>query len=571
MTEEEKFKNLLVNNKEWAANFMNEDLGVQWIAAITKHVAAWVAEKDKAAWEIVRFASDRNGFVKPKVGRPVFANMVYAFCKEVLPKDETTAKIKHNMERSKYNKELKDFDHLPESNLTRGLVEEVSNFLKTVVVDDRKDIPHTIASRLEAYLRATVKEDANTMPCSRIRINPDYGNDMTPNLSIEKYVNKTLLDQKKPSYIEAYECLSDELKKDTLRVYIQKYADRRDIKLFLVGQHGLSNDVYELAADKSIGYVLINPRHEMTSDSYLLPRSVGDANSTRNYREMLTGQKPMQTPLLICQGEHVTPSLAESLQARAIPIKASFALKAPKLRNEEIEAKANELTSDYVNTFKEHYSELTKVLSIESPILVKKRKTGRNYVEKKPHLEWNDISFDVFQKVQRQGLEYEYSDLPSGQLGCINLQEKKILLNNAGMDNYQRLRFTMAHEYGHYVLHSDLLKSQGINSFGDTEDTITDLLTIRDEERKWLEQQANHFAACLLMPKDIIVLIYCTLHKKYIEDVYNDPLGPIYYNEHQPETYKTYNIIVGGMAKLLDVSKQAMELRLISFNMLKKG
>ena len=233
-----------------------------------KNIAGWVAEKGKGSWEIVYVVSLQEGFVKATVKRRVFSEMVFTFCREILPKDETAKKIRESMENSKYKAELKDFSHLLDSNLTRGLAEEVRTFLKSVVIDEDKKVTPTIASRLEDYLRATVLEDTNVMPCSRICINPDYGNDMTPCLSIEKYANKNFLATKEPSYIEAYECISAELEKNMLRVYIQKYADKKNIKLYLVGQYGLRNDVYELAKMHSVGYVLINPRHEMISDSY---------------------------------------------------------------------------------------------------------------------------------------------------------------------------------------------------------------------------------------------------------------------------------------------------------------
>lgn len=541
MTEEEKYRKLLINNKELAANFTNEALGIQWIAAVIKNIAGWVAEKGKGSWEIVRVVSLQEGFVKATVKRRVFSEMVFTFCREVLPKDETAKKIRESMENSKYKAELKDFSHLLDSNLTRGLAEEVRTFLKSVVIDEGKKVTPTIASRLEDYLRATVLEDTNVMPCSRICINPDYGNDMTPCLSIEKYANKNFLATKEPSYIEAYECISAELEKDMLRVYIQKYADKKNIKLYLVGQYGLRNDVYELAKMHSVGYVLINPRHEMTSDSYLLPRSVGDANSMRNYEGMLTGAKPLQVPLLVSDGFRVTSSLAEMLQVHGILIKDTYMLKAPVLHFKTIEAKVNELTKDYVEKIERCF---------DGQLI-------------------NVTPFDVFKEVERVGLKYEYSELPAGQLGCMSLQESKILLNRNEIDNKKRLRFTMAHEYGHYVLHSELLKSQGISSLGDDDDTITELVTVKEDSRRWLERQANHFASCLLMPKEIVRLLYNYFHKVFLQDVYGDKLGSIYYNENQRETYYTYNNVVGNIAKFLNVSNQAMELRLKSLGLLR--
>ena len=81
---------------------MNEQFGIQWIAAITKHIAAWVAEKVEASWEIVRIVSLQEGFFKSKLGRQAFADIVYTFCREALPANATANKITQNMEKSKW-------------------------------------------------------------------------------------------------------------------------------------------------------------------------------------------------------------------------------------------------------------------------------------------------------------------------------------------------------------------------------------------------------------------------------------------------------------------------------------
>lgn len=64
------------------------------------------------------------------------------------------------------------------------------------------------------------------------------------------------------------------------------------------------------------------------------------------------------------------------------------------------------------------------------------------------------------------------------------------------------------------------------------------------------------------MPAKLVGILFSVLHKEFVHDVYGDKLGPIYYNENQPETYSTFNTIVSGMAEMLNVSKTAMKLRL---------
>ena len=75
-----------------------------------------------------------------------------------------------------------------------------------------------------------------------------------------------------------------------------------------------------------------------------------------------------------------------------------------------------------------------------------------------------------------------YQDIKTED-GFVNITEKKIILNADLLDNEGRLRFTLAHEIGHCVLHNKYSK-----------------LKLSDEEERRLELQANKYAANLLMP-----------------------------------------------------------------------
>jgi len=61
-----------------------------------------------------------------------------------------------------------------------------------------------------------------------------------------------------------------------------------------------------------------------------------------------------------------------------------------------------------------------------------------------------------------------------------------------------RYRFTLAHEIGHYVFHSDLIGSFHPRSIADWSKFI---LTVDDETYGWLEWQAYTFAAAILVPR----------------------------------------------------------------------
>lgn len=103
---------------------------------------------------------------------------------------------------------------------------------------------------------------------------------------------------------------------------------------------------------------------------------------------------------------------------------------------------------------------------------------------------------------------------------------------NIYVNEYQsvnRQRFTIAHEIGHFILHKDFIKGQKINAFYRKDfDNFSDPI----------EQQANLFAANLLMPEKVIKNLW--------------------------ETYKSTSYL----ANILKVSEQAVNIRLITLGVI---
>ncbi len=64
---------------------------------------------------------------------------------------------------------------------------------------------------------------------------------------------------------------------------------------------------------------------------------------------------------------------------------------------------------------------------------------------------------------------------------------------------YKRVRFTIAHELGHYVLHRSTIDNQ---KFENENDWIKFRMGINDETLGWFETQASEFAGRLLVPVD---------------------------------------------------------------------
>lgn len=99
---------------------------------------------------------------------------------------------------------------------------------------------------------------------------------------------------------------------------------------------------------------------------------------------------------------------------------------------------------------------------------------------------------DLFKECERSG--YKVIRYPLGEyadLGFTLRREDDIIIFINTSSRLSREIFTLAHEIGHVLLHLDKA-----TSFIDNQTT----LSARNEDEK--EQEANYFAACLLMPAD---------------------------------------------------------------------
>lgn len=121
-------------------------------------------------------------------------------------------------------------------------------------------------------------------------------------------------------------------------------------------------------------------------------------------------------------------------------------------------------------------------------------------------------------------------------------------------DNYyRRIRFSLAHELGHFFLHKKLFESLEIKSLKDYYRFYNE---VPNDQYRFLEDQVNKFAGYLLIPREIMVkhrdILLLDARKKLIgtnlEDVDVDLSG----------------YIAGDMAEIFNVSAQAMEIGLKS-------
>jgi Zn-dependent peptidase ImmA (M78 family) len=107
-----------------------------------------------------------------------------------------------------------------------------------------------------------------------------------------------------------------------------------------------------------------------------------------------------------------------------------------------------------------------------------------------------------------ENLDILYIDPEDDAMSGVILYEEKedkfsIFINATKHANRQH--FTLGHELGHYFLHQEILKREhGFIDQDDSLDSRNILYRLDDAEQNRYETEANHFAAGLLMPSQLV-------------------------------------------------------------------
>ena len=82
-------------------------------------------------------------------------------------------------------------------------------------------------------------------------------------------------------------------------------------KLFVVSTHAFSGQVKKEADRHHIGLILVSPNHEITEDSFVLPRTPGSQNDEEVlWHMMLVGTNDMTKPILVYDSGRIDDSLS---------------------------------------------------------------------------------------------------------------------------------------------------------------------------------------------------------------------------------------------------------------------
>jgi Zn-dependent peptidase ImmA (M78 family) len=123
-----------------------------------------------------------------------------------------------------------------------------------------------------------------------------------------------------------------------------------------------------------------------------------------------------------------------------------------------------------------------------------------------------------------------------------------------GLDDrdYPRIRFSLAHELGHYALHKELFESLEIKA---VEDYYRFFDECPPEQYSFLETQANKFASYLLMPRNLLE----PYRDKYLTEARTKLIERKIKNIDDIDLIP---VIAGDIADIFNVSSSAMEISL---------
>ena len=556
------FEDIKKIDEELACLFLDSNDAVKWVNTINSGgVKEWIKKNNKQYWDVVRFVSLQRGVLGKlqkdrktmNLHREDFARILMKYCPEALDKSDTVKSLKSNMEQYKYAKKFRNLSIVLETHEVRLHIKAVENIFDEVPVieEQNEHVKPSLEDILNNYLHSIVEEKKDGFPCSKIVIRPQYNN-TNPAIAIETYKSKAMLDDKLPSHIEAYEIIDGVLEKGKLSEFIVDYENIPNIKLFVVSAHGLKPEICKIAREKNVGYVRLNPDKDMTSDCYVLPRSINDYERQLHDMKVIEGLQPMSVPLLVFDRDKITASLSDSLNEYNVAIKPHQKLRINYLKKEEIEKRVNAITAPFVD---EKISEIRMLWDLAQKATFRPYDLFANA----------DFSIDPFSYADQVGLKHDVRAFEDeSQLGLLDITKKQVFLNSSCMNNYERHRFTMAHELGHYILHFPIFEKMSVVSVGDTDSTLD------EGSKNRVEFQANLFASYLLMPEKLIIYLYSVLYQMYEINEYGGSIRYIYYSPNQKETWPLYNNVVGTMSRILDVSIQALEIRLQELNLLKK-
>ncbi|MEJ7684438.1 MAG: ImmA/IrrE family metallo-endopeptidase [Segetibacter sp.] len=174
------------------------------------------------------------------------------------------------------------------------------------------------------------------------------------------------------------------------------------------------------------------------------------------------------------------------------------------------------------------------------------------------------LNFDKLTKFlePKYNVIFEYDLLEDeNYLGKIEFNPLTIKISNKARVDRNRWRFTLAHEIGHLILHSPLLKER-LQEKTDTENTLALKYSSSNKNSERLEIQANLFASYLLLPENILLPVINATFTEY--RIHRKSL----YLDSQPVNQKEVFEILSRLSILFEASIESIKIRLMKLNLL---
>ncbi|MBR4898443.1 MAG: ImmA/IrrE family metallo-endopeptidase [Prevotella sp.] len=494
----------------------------KWVWRIEHGVAEWIKKKnDKSYWKLVFWVSKTHlKILNERITIPEFAKLLIEECPHIFRDEETKETLFHSMEKFRYNRELNDFDK--EHNIyVSALIDEAVELLT-------KDVEKAVAPTLPTLQQRMQKYVSNAMATGsydRVCVNHTYDGQRV-SLSVEKYVSQKFRDEERYSHVIVFQCVEEAVTADIVYSLQGQFTSMSSLpskKLYIVSTCSYPKKIQDQAGKVNIGLVMVNLEYEVDENCFVLPRSP-ERTDYYYWRQMISGERPMTRPIIACdpyknalEGTILYFSLADLLIKNNVSVNRSQKIKAPVLSNDDIE----EIALGFI---KSEVDELVSLLQRCEPN------------DKLP-----PCAIDPYKLAKSMGLRIERG-YTGDKSALIDFEDRKVIISNEKQFFYHSARFDTGHEVGHYVLHYDVMAHAKAYR-----------QIIHPNENDWMERQANHFAACLLMPAPVVRLLFDHFMIKH--------LGTVYYPLQANSGCTVLNIIT-PIAKAMNMSVEAATIRL---------
>lgn len=514
--------------------FVQERVDEDWVWIIENRVGPWVAQKGNSGyWDCVNIYSQYISILKKGLIRKDFAGLIVAIRPKGLKEGKTKEQLKGSMDLCPISLKLDGIDTYSEDSKRGKIIKELKElFSAPVPVNRQEEINFTVESRMKEYLEKRVATSKYTTFC-----NGKTYCGHTTTLSIEQYASEMFMNKSMPSSIFIIECVEEKISDYIIYKMACRFSGDRKIKLVIAAQSGFDEQVKRAALSNDVRLIRVNPQYEITENDILTPRMEHGCSVYNYEHKMLSGTAPMTVPLVIQDGDYTTTSLTAFLRRNGIPVKKPRSVRAPILPRDFIEVVVSQIIKEDVDT----YVTMLKRCGLD---------------DKVPY-----CIIDPYKYARQANLKVCRSDLSEQQhLGHIVMGKKEVCLSDKYDAGDPCDRFSMAHEYGHHILHTHPIFCEFLQRDAElTAEAASDM-----SEKKWLEVQANYFASYMLMPREIVELLYNLYWRKWFK---LDKVKPL----HLPSSFywnRDFQHVVGPVARHMGVSLEAMSITLQEMGLL---